>query len=173
MKKLLPIILALIGLGVGAGAGIALKPDPVMEAHGDDSECVCAEPVEVDTHETVALETLDSHGNPVSAFEYVKLNNQFIVPVVEHGKVVALVVMSLSVEVSTGGKEVVYQREPRLQDAFLRVLFAHANTGGFDGNFTSDTKMSDLRGELLEAVTEIIGEYALNVLVTELVRQDL
>ena len=36
--------------------------------------------------------------------EYAKLNNQFVVPIVEEGRVAALVVMSLNVEVTAGGR---------------------------------------------------------------------
>ena len=68
--------------------------------------------------------------------EYVKLNNQFVVPVVEDGRVAAMVVLSLSLEVEAGNTEAVYQREPKLRDAFLQVLFDHANVGGFCGSFT-------------------------------------
>ena len=32
MKKLLPIILAVVGLGIGVGAGVFLKPAPEVEA---------------------------------------------------------------------------------------------------------------------------------------------
>jgi len=105
--------------------------------------------------------------------EYVKLNNQFVVPVISGTKVKALVVMSLSVEVTAGQKEKVFALEPKLRDAFLQVLFNHANSGGFDGTFTSGQKMSDLRSALSETATKILGPIAADVLVVDIVRQDI
>ena len=64
--------------------------------------------------------------------EYVKLSNQFVVPVVKGKTVVSLVVLSLSLEVPEGQKDAVFRREPKLRDSFLQVLFDHANIGGFD-----------------------------------------
>ena len=81
--------------------------------------------------------TGDSLVTPANAgTEYVRLRNQFIVPVVRHGSVRSLVILVLTVEVTTGGSDAIFQHEPRLRDSFLRVLFAHANAGGFDGQFT-------------------------------------
>ena len=104
--------------------------------------------------------------------EYAKLNNQFIVPVVEDGAVAALVVMSLNLEVTVGGRAAVFAAEPKLRDRFLQVMFDHANTGGFSGNFTTGTKMRALRNELLRVAQEVLGTDATDVLVIDLVRQD-
>ncbi len=51
------------------------------------------------------------------ARDYVRLNNQFVVPVVEGGQVRALVILSLTIEAVAGASEEVYLREPRLRDA--------------------------------------------------------
>ena len=101
-----------------------------------------------------------------------KLNNQFIVPVVEDGRVASLVVMSLSVEVRTGTREVVFAREPKLRDIFLQQLFDHANQGGFRGAFTNSNTMDVLRNALREAATPVLGDSLLDVLITDIARQD-
>ncbi len=166
MGKLVPILLALLGLGAGVGSGLALRPAPdagnemsakTAEKGGENPEAAAANPEAVDTQDTAS---------------FVKLNNQFVVPVVEHGSVVSLVVLSLSLELASGGPESVYQREPKLRDAMLQVLFDHANSGGFDGNFTSSRNMGQLRKALLEAAQKILGEDVRNVLIVDVVRQD-
>ena len=119
MLKLIPLILLLLGTGAGIGAGIFLAPSGGTDGH----EVV--EPV---------AETDDEQ--PGSGTEFVKLNNQFVVPVIEDERVVSLVVMSLSVETSIAMSDAIYEREPRLRDQFLRVMFDHANMGGFHGAFT-------------------------------------
>jgi flagellar protein FliL len=62
--------------------------------------------------------------------------NQFIVPVMKKGKVAAMVILSLSLEVKPGMTSKVYDMEPKLRDVFLQVMFDHANAGGFDGSYT-------------------------------------
>jgi flagellar FliL protein len=117
--------------------------------------------------------TADSHGaTTATAFDYVKLNNQFVIPVVENGQVTSLVILSLSLEVAPGGSEKVYALEPRLRDALLQVLFNHANTGGFRGAFTEASTMEALRKALLEAAVKTLGATVSNVLIADIVRQD-
>ncbi|WP_102224048.1 flagellar basal body-associated FliL family protein [Acidimangrovimonas sediminis] len=106
------------------------------------------------------------------AHDFVKLNNQFIIPVLEGGRVSSLVIMSLSLEVSAGGRDKVFALEPKLRDAFLRVMFDHANSGGFDGNFTSGNNMLVLRDALKEAAFKVLGPVLKDVLIIDMVRQD-
>ena len=158
MKKLLPILLLLLGSGAGVGAGIFLRPAPEPA-----DEIAETEPAEVE--EAPAAET-----NGPS--EYVKMSNQFVVPVVDHDKVTALVVLSLSVEVSLGQKEAVYAKEPKIRDSFLQVLFDHANVGGFDGAFTNANNLDVLRGALREIAQKDVGDQVIDVLIVEIARQD-
>lgn len=167
MGKILPILLALIGIGAGVGAGIALRPNPaeVVEMHpcgeegGDEGS---------DHSREQDWNVEDEEGTN----EYVKLNNQFVVPVVSNDLVDSLVVMSLSVEVIQGQSETIYSREPKLRDAFLQILFDHANIGGFHGEFTNANNMDILRGALRETAQGIVGEAVQNVLITDIARQD-
>lgn len=176
MKKLLPFLLALLGTGAGTGAGLMLAPAPSMEettegepatdaaAHGEDSHAAPA--TTEDTHAE------DGHGPNETGSEFVKLNNQFIIPVVGQQRVTALVVLSLSIEATAGSTEVIYAQEPKLRDAFLRALFDHANIGGFDGNFTEAHRMDVLRRVLFESARNALGARVIDVLVTDIARQD-
>lgn len=162
MRKLFPILLALIGLAGGVGAGIALKPAPDQAEHGDEEE----------KHDTAEASPSSEGEGEDSDHEFVKLNNQFIVPVVINGRVNSLVVMSISLQVETGTREAVFAREPKLRDAFLQVMFDHANAGGFDGTFTTSEKLRGLRNALLEAAQKALGDTVSDILIVDLVRQD-
>jgi len=170
MGKLLPILLALVGLGAGTGAGYMLKPAPADEAegdHGTDEDHAAKVPSDGDPSSD------DGHGAADAVdVEYVKLNNQFVVPVVNEARVAALVVMSLTIEVTLGERANVYLMEPKLRDAFLQVMFDHANAGGFRGQFTESSKMGELRSALLEVALRVVGEAVSDVLIIDLVRQD-
>ena len=165
LKLLIPLVLALLGLGAGVGAGLALKA-PAKDTKAAD----CALPADAG-HAAGPPETKLGTPKPLER-DYVKLNNQFVVPVVHDGKIRALVVMSLSLEVTKGQGEAVYPREPKLRDAFLRVMFDHANAGGFDGDFTANGNMLPLREGLLNAARQILGDAVTDVLIIEIVRQD-
>ncbi|AJE44816.1 flagellar basal body-associated FliL family protein [Celeribacter indicus] len=164
LKKLLPLILALVGLGAGIAGGLMLRPTPevVPLASGGDSEAA-----------TPKSRPQEAERDREASFDYVKLNNQFVIPDLEDGKVTAMIVLSLSLETTTGTRETIYAREPKLRDAFLQVLFDHANTGGFRGAFTESRTMTNLRRALLEVAQNVIGPEVRDVLVMDIVRQDL
>ncbi|MGP6088715.1 flagellar basal body-associated protein FliL [Antarctobacter jejuensis] len=168
LRKLLPVLLALIGTGAGVGAGLFLMPaqEPVKAEETDPH----AEPKEEESH--AKADTHEKDDPSASASEYVKLNNQFVIPIMGKERVEALVVASLSVEVSTGGSATVYQKEPKLRDVFLQVLFDHANIGGFDGPFTAGDRMDILRSALFDAARSVLGAEVKDVLITEIARQD-
>jgi flagellar protein FliL len=168
LAKLFPVLLALVGLGGGIGAGLFLRPPAEAEDHAtaDDMN----EHAKDDTH---AGDSDAGHEEPADgAPEYVKMNNQFVVPVVDEGRVAAMVVLTLSLEVAAGNTETVYQHEPKLRDAFLQVMFDHANTGGFSGTFTDGSNLVVLRTSLKEAAGLVLGTIVGDVLITDIARQD-
>ncbi|SFJ61440.1 flagellar basal body-associated FliL family protein [Celeribacter neptunius] len=176
IKKLLPILLAVVGLGAGVGGGLMLRPAPEVVSIDP-----CGDTGTAETGDAHVIATADAHGEDghgegapaASAYEYVKLNNQFVIPDLEGGRVISMIVLSLSLEAKTGSRENIYAREPKLRDAFLQVLFDHANTGGFKGAFTDSSTMNSLRQALLEVAQKILGPEINDVLVIDIVRQDI
>lgn len=151
MKRLLvPLFLILLGLGGGIGAGLMLRP---AEDHPEAAEDTAPHP-------------------PAVPPDYVKLSNQFIVPLIEEERITSMVVLSLSLEVPAGTADTVFAKEPRLRDSFLQILFDHANTGGFRGSFTDGSNLTVLRRTLLEAARAVLHEGVTDVLITDIARQD-
>ena len=168
IRKLLPLLLALVGLGIGTGAGVFLRPtpEPAAETAGGD-------PAAADAAHTAEPATPAAHeADPEATPEYVKLSNQFVVPVLEGGQVASMVILALSLEVTHGSSEPIYAREPKLRDAFLQVLFDHANAGGFKGSFTDGSNLVLLRRALLEAAQSTVGAMVTDVLISDIARQD-
>lgn len=160
---LLPLILLVLGTGSGVGAGLFLVP---AKTDTEDALHACPQPDVLDAAALpAAIDTTEER-------EYAKLNNQFVIPVVEEGRVAALVVMSLGLEVTVGERAAVFAAEPKLRDRFLQVMFDHANIGGFSGNFTTGPNMRSLRNELLQAAQEVSGQRVTDVLLIDIVRQD-
>ena len=172
MGKLLPILLALIGLGGGIGAGLMLRPQPeevVIDPCGEDGT---GEHAAAGGHAETAKDDHAGEDGEPPAHDYVKLNNQFVVPVVEGGRVASLVILSVSLETSIGASEQVFLREPKLRDGFLQVLFDHANAGGFKGTFTDARNMDALRRAMLDVAKKALGDLVFDVLIVDIVRQD-
>ena len=162
---LIPIVLFLVGIGAGTGAGLFLAPTPEKETASEIPEYPSPT---TEAAGTVAPATTDTSPER----EYVKLNNQFVIPVIEDEEVAALVVMSLNLEVTVDSRTAIFAAEPKLRDRFLQVMFDHANNGGFSGNFTTGTKMRALRNALLRVAQDVSGTRVTDVLVIDLVRQD-
>jgi flagellar basal body-associated protein FliL len=155
-RKLVPAILPVVGLGIGVGLGLFLRPaTPVAQTEGEQTETEAA-----------------AEAEPVEEPEYVKLNNQFVVPVLQDGKVISMVILSLSLEIKPGMSQEVYSREPKLRDLFLQVLFDHANAGGFQGSFTDGANLVLLRKTLLEAASIVMDDVVHDVLISDIARQD-
>lgn len=159
MSKLIPFLLLVLGIGAGIGAGLVTQPTgstgtAPQQTTGESGPAA---------HE--------GHAEAGDA-EYIKLSNQFIVPVVHGETVTSLVVLSLSLETAGGMTEAVYAKEPKLRDGFLRVLFDHANMGGFDGAFTRAENLEMLRRALRDVARKQIGENLRDVLIVDISRQD-
>lgn len=180
MKKLIPVLLLVIGMAAGAGVGWVLRPKPAAApeaaqppaaaggGHGADAQAPAAA-------ENAAHAAASATGNYAPApanIETVRLPNQFVVPVIVDGRVVSLVVIGLALELEPGSGFSLSDSEPRLRAVFLQLLFDHANIGGFTGIFTSGESLLALRRILREAGRAEIGPALYDVLITELVRQD-
>ena len=167
MKKLLPIVLLLVGSGAGVGAGIFLRPEPVaVDVSQTGEEDYEPQVEEVDSSD-------DREGNPTKGREYLKLSNQFVVPIVQEDRIASMVVMTLSVEVPEGQGQAIYDIEPKIRDEFLRVLFDHAAIGGFDGAFLNNGNLDVIRRSLRNVAYKTFGKEVISdVLIFEIARQD-
>ena len=161
LRLLIPFILAMLGVGAGIGAGLALAPSGGECAEGSEG-CTneVAEPPQAAPEEGVD-------------FDYARFSNQFVIPVVRTESIQSLVVMSLTMEIEVGTNEAIFALEPKLRDAVLRVLFDHANAGGFNGQYTSASAMDTLRRSLREATRAVAGPIVKDVLIADVIRQDL
>lgn len=168
IRKLLPLLMAIVGAGAGVGAGLLFAPTPTGGAADAEPDIEVAAP---------APPAQDYSGGArpeaeTGSSDFIRLNNQFVVPILVGERIGAMVVLSLGIEVAGGNAQIVYEREPKLRDGFLQVLFDHANRGGFDGEFTNAHSMDVLRRLLTEVARDLLGPKARSVLITEIARQD-
>ena len=162
MKRLLPVILAIVGLAAGLGAGIFLQPQDPAET----SATAMVAPTDGDLAPPAAQDSAPEDT------EVLRLPNQFLVPLIGESGVRAMVVLGLALELRSDHRVDLQRHETRIRAVFLQLLFDHANLGGFDGLFTSGEQLQSLRRTLLEAARSEFGEVVRDVLITELVRQE-
>lgn len=179
MKLLIPVIFLLVGVGGGVGAAIVLAPTPDPAEDGD----VAAEDADAveetgedgqaaDDGEAASATDEGEDAGDAKPVEFLNMENQFIVPLVDDGVVHGLVVVTISLEVVEGTIAAVHQLEPKIRDRFLQVLFNHANNGGFAGNFTDFRYIQSLKDELLRNAQVVAGRDVSDILILDLVRQD-
>lgn len=155
MKKVLPIVLVVLGIVAGLGAGVFLKPAPAT----DPSQEVAKK--EADEEDTQA------------ARSFVKIGRQTIVPIVDDGETQALMLFELAVDVPETKVDEVHRMEPRLRDAFLRELFQMSYTGAFLTDFTEERIIEELRRNLTNAARNYLGHSQAEVLILDVMRQEM
>lgn len=162
-RKLIFIILPLIALLLGLAGGAILREQPTEETETISSEQEGGSSEDQGTSERKAEKTIEQ--------AWFKFSNQFFIPLMKNGQVSSTMILTLSLELPKTAQDSIRNQEHRLRDALLRALMIHANTGGFDGNFTVETQMTKLRASLLAAAREVAGDDILDVLIEDIARQ--
>lgn len=181
MKKILMLILPVIAFLGGAIGGDMLHGGS-SKAKGDDKAAHATTDPKAESDaphtaaETAAAES--GHGGEggraeaASGTAWFRFPNQFFVPILRNGATDAVMVMSLTLEMPEPARADIEAREHRLRDALLNALMIQANTGGFDGNFTSEPSLERLRRALLAAAQKAAGPQVAQVLIEDIARQD-
>lgn len=188
MKKILFLLLPVVALVGGVAAGEMLRPGKpesdsathaAAEGHdpADAEDHAAADATEkpADDHGAAAA-TSDhaasgDHGADTAAEAWFTFSTQFFVPLMRNGDMGAVMILTLTLETGGGELEAMKQQEHRLRDALLRELLIHANTGGFDGNFTSEARLAPLRDRLHKAAQASTSLPVKAVLIEDIARQ--
>jgi len=107
-----------------------------------------------------------------SEVSYLKFKRQFVVPVMTQGKIDALVIMNLNLELNEDAPDNTYTLEPKLRDAITRELLALSNEGIFGENLTSAESYESLRRTVLSACRTIIPDGIKDILILDIARQE-
>lgn len=147
----------------GDGAGTGATPQPAAAP-----DAVPAAPA--GSHDAAAPAKAPAEPGPTDIT--FRFPQQFFVPLVRDGQVRGMLILTLAVTIPEGSEEAVYRNEFRLRDALLRNLLIHANSGGFDGNFTAEAHLELLRARLLETAQAIVPGAISGVLIADIARQE-
>ncbi|WP_207101789.1 hypothetical protein [Paracoccus shandongensis] len=196
MKKILMLLVPVVALFAGVAAGEMLRPasdvagqaeaEAPAEGHGgaDAAEPGAdhaaeeasdhAAPAPAEDHAAASADHGGGgHGGegPVPAEGWFTFPSQFFVPLMRNGDMGAVMILTLTIETPGADLQAMEQQEHRLRDALLRELLIHANTGGFDGNFTSEARLAPLRERLQKAAQASTDLTVKAVLIEDIARQ--
>ncbi|MTH78909.1 hypothetical protein [Paracoccus aestuariivivens] len=179
MKMFIFFVLAIVAFLGGAVGGDLVHRNRTDTAATTSENHTPETPADEDataTHETAAVHEA-SHSAEADASQDVEADwfrfpNQFFVPIIRNGTTVAVMVMTLTLETSTEALPQIEAQEHRLRDALLGALMIKANTGAFDGNFTSEAAMAGLREALLKATQMPSDAKVTKVLIGDIARQE-
>lgn len=181
IKKVLLLVLTLIGFVGGAIGGDMLNAKKT-EGKTDTADSQSMEGKEDagsnaghgsgDKAESGA-ETAEGKGDAEGGeLDWFQFPTQFFVPIIRNGRSTAIMILTLSVEMPGSAREKIEAQENRLRDALLAALMIEANTGGFDGNFTSEASLQRLRNSLLAAGRQAGGPDVRRILIEDIGRQE-
>lgn len=157
LKKVMPILALLLGLVGGATSAVLLAlSDTELSAAG----------------EHIAANDPGPDHTDQGDLEIVKLPSQFVVPVIIDNRVRAMVILTVALEVGAGNGDTVRALEPKLRDEFLAELFNLAAMDGFRDELLTRQTLELVKRALTERSREVIGSKAVNVLITDMARQD-
>lgn len=180
IRKIIPLSLPVLALVGGAFAGDMLRApkDAEAAAAGHETEAADAHAEPAEDH-AAAAPAADDHGGGHDApaagspteDAFFTFPTQFFVPLVRQGDMRDVMILTLTLKTDGATLPKLAQREHSLRDALLRQLMIHANTGGFDGNFTADRNLATLRDALVEAAHAATDLPVAAVLIEDIVRQ--
>lgn len=184
LKKILMLAIPVLALVAGAFGGTLLKPDAhdkEMPAHETGHDAHAPEEHGDAGHGDAGHgasshdDSHDDHGGHGKSEDtkvaWFAFPNQFFVPLTREGDSGGMMILTLSLETTDSEIEDIARQEHRLRDIMLRQLLIVANTGGFDGNFTTEGRLRGLRKSLLAAVQGSVGPKVTGVLIGDIARQ--
>jgi len=182
MKKLLPVIIAVIGLVGGLAGGTMMKPAAIAadahtsgaesDAHGADAHAKAnAGHGEKATADHGGGHAKSTKGGNGSDYIYVGLEKPFFAPVLRNNNKHTLVRLDIHLEVPPELEDQVAKHEPKLRDSFLRAVMNFAHEGGFSRVHGSDG-FDVLSDDLLLGARSVIGNGVRAVLIGEILTRE-
>ena len=178
MKKLLPVILASIGMGGVLAAGTMLKPADTSMAGVKDAGHADSGHGE-DKHADAGHGGGDGHGKDdghgksggKDDYIYVGLDKPFFAPVTQSNRRQTLVRLDIHLEVPKDMEDKVSKHDPKLRDGFLRTVMHFASEGGFARVHGADG-FAILRDDLLLSARSVLGNDVRAVLIGEILTRE-
>ena len=116
----------------------------------------------------------DSHGSKGDAggASYLKFKRQFVVPVMQGGKIDSLVIMNFNLVLNDEAPGEIFSLEPKFRAAIVKELLDLSNSGAFDEDLTTPSTYEALRENMLKAVRRVSKYGVEDILILDVAKQD-
>lgn len=104
---------------------------------------------------------------------YYKFSREFIVPVLNDGKVESLVILNINIEADSAVSQQLFSLEPKLRDTIMTALIKLSGDGHTLQNLTNAENYETIRSMLLMELKDVVPTGIENVLILDLAKQDL
>lgn len=104
---------------------------------------------------------------------YYKFSREFIVPVLNDGKVESLVILNINIEADSSISQQLFSLEPKLRDTIMTTLIKISGDGSTLQNLTNAENYETIRSMLLMELKDVAPTGIENVLILDLAKQDL
>ncbi|MGD1868928.1 MAG: hypothetical protein ACFB0F_05325 [Neomegalonema sp.] len=149
MNKLMLVGVIVAGALAGGAVGFVMMPEPPELTEEEKKKA---------QEEAKKKAKAEKMAKKATEYDYLRLDRQFVVPIIEDGSVRSLVVLELNLEIEPGASERIYSIEPRVRDALLAQLHRTAQEGGFVDRLGTSSFLNELREDLRLALKPILGD---------------
>lgn len=181
MKHLITALVAIACIVAGGVGGHFLRssgaaPEQVVAGEGAEGEAV---ETEVAEPAAASATSNDSHGKAASggrnapALSYYRFSREFIVPLINDGRVSSLVILNINLEVDSTASQTLFSMEPALRDNIMTTLITLSNDGRTFESISSIENYESLRAMILMNLKTAVPSGINNVLILDMARQDI
>jgi flagellar FliL protein len=114
-----------------------------------------------------------SAGRGGSALHFYRFSREFVVPMLENGRVSSLVILNISLEIDPAISTRLFSIEPALRDSIMTTLIALSNDGRTFESITKLENYESLRAMVLMNLQTVVPDGIHNVLIMDMARQDI
>lgn len=183
MKHIITAIVAVVCIIAGGVGGHFLKsggaPAEAATAKADDGKGEDGHekaPAEKETAKAKDDKHAKSGGKGSSAsggVAYYKFSREFVVPLLENGRVSSLVILNINLEIDESVSAKMFSMEPAVRDNIMTTLVSLANDGKTFQTLSDIESYESMRALVLMNLKKVVPSGVRNVLILDMARQDI
>lgn len=181
MKHLITAFVAIACIVAGGVGGHFLRSSgatpeaAVAEQSDEDGGAEAAEtaPAPADTVSNSSPGKAAAAGKNASALSFHRFSREFIVPLIDNGRVSSLVILNINLEVDAAVSQTLFSMEPALRDNIMTTLITLSNDGRTFESISSIENYESMRAMILMNLKKTVPNGINNVLILDMARQDI